>query len=486
MKTIQFDSRKIPSYVRTTAKKLLDAGFESYLVGGAVRDLLVGRKTKDFDIATNALPDQVQEIFPKAILTGAKFGNTIVVVEDKYGERYDVDVTTYRKEENYFGGRWPGKVEFTTQIEEDLSRRDFTINAMAISMAYILKDQDQLINIEQIIDPYFGISDILSGTIRAVRDPYERMGEDGLRAFRACRLASELLFTIEEETQKAIKSTLHVTEKISMERIRDELLKMIKHSKFPSKGFIMMEKLGLLEQIIPELLKGKKIFQPQWHEDDVFTHSLKTMDLAEDSIKIAALFHDIGKVETMSEDETGIHFYGHDVVGAEITKNILQRLRFSNKEVDRISNLVRWHMFYYPSADWRKENSLKSDLSDIGNKHGWTDSAIRRFIKNVGGLDVIDELMKLRIADATANPKHDYDSIELEIFQARIAEVIAKEMTLKVTDLEIDGKDLKIMGFEPGPLYSKILNFLLEKALDDPQVNKKEILIKLIKENFRQ
>lgn len=483
MVEIFFDTNKIPYYVRQAAKLLNNAGFESYLVGGAVRDLLVGRNTKDYDIATNALPEQVQHVFPKAILTGAKFGNTIAVMEDENGERFDVDITTYRKEENYFGGRWPGKVEFTTEIEEDLSRRDFTINALAVSLEYILKDSDQRIGMEQIIDPFNGIGDILSGTIRAVRDPFERMSEDGLRAFRACRLASELLFTIEEETQKAIKSTLHVSEKISMERIRDEILKMIKHSRFPSTGFKLMDELGLLEQIIPELSKGKFIFQPEWHTDDVFTHSLKTLDLAEDDIKLAALFHDIGKVVTMTQDETGTHFYGHDVKGAEMTKEIMQRLRFSNKEIERTANLVRWHMFYYPSADWRKLNKIENS-SEKPTDHGWTDSAIRRFLKNIGGVDVIDDLIKLRIADASANPKNNYDSVEIDVFQKRIADVIAKDVALKISDLDIKGEDLISMGLNPGPEFSKILNLLLEKVLDDPGLNKRDKLIEIIYNEF--
>lgn len=477
MKQIEFPVKRVPKYVRDTANKLIVAGFSAYLVGGAVRDLLLERPTKDFDIATNALPDQTSSIFTKSIATGKKFGNIIVVAEDEYGEKFDVDVTTFRKEEDYYGGRWPGKVEFTSAIEEDLSRRDFTINAMAINMLEILNDEDQFLNLNKIIDPYNGIADILEGIVKAVGDPNERMNEDGLRAFRACRIASEISFILEENTKNAIKKRIDVAEKISKERIRDEIKKMIKHSPKPSIGFLLMEELGLLNQIMPELCENKGIEQPEWHIEDVFLHSLKTLDLAEDDIKFAALFHDIGKAKTKTQDEKGTHFYGHDKVGAEITQNIMTRLRFSNHEAEATANLVRWHMFYYPSADWRKQYNIDADLLDTNQFYGWTDSAIRRFIRKVGGPDQVEKLMKLRIADASANPKTLFNPKEIKILEERIAKVMSEDMALKVTDLDIDGNELMKLGIKPGPQIGQVLNYLLEEVTNNPGLNNKNDLL---------
>lgn len=475
---IEFPTKQVPNFVINTAKVLISNGYSAFLVGGAVRDLLLERKVKDFDITTNALPEQVESIFPKSISTGAKFGNIIVIAEDEFKERHDVDVTTFRQEENYFGGRWPTKVEYTTKVEDDLSRRDFTINAMAIDIQLIIDDVDRNIPIEKIVDPFLGISDILSGTIRAVGEPEKRFGEDGLRAFRACRLATELTFTIEEETFKAIRKSTNIANKVSMERIRDELLKMIHHSPIPSNGIRLMDELNLLQFVIPELVNAKNITQPLWHSEDVFNHSLKTMDLAEDNIKIAALLHDIGKTETISEDEKGIHFFGHDKTGAEISEKILKRLKFSNSEIKRITNLIRWHMFYYPSADWRKENQIKENNNSTEKterkkafKHGWTDSAIRRFIKKVGGEEQIEDLIKLRIADASANEKSTFDPKEIQALEKRISEVREKDMVLKVSDLNITGNDLMNLGVNHGPKIGKILNNLLEMVLDEPNLN---------------
>ncbi len=483
MTNIQFPVHQVPNYVRQTAKILLESGHQAYLVGGAVRDLLLERQTKDFDIATNALPEKTVKLFEKSISTGERFGNVIVVAQDEQGESFDVDVTTFRKEENYFGGRWPGKVEFTSEIEEDLSRRDFTINSLAINLELIISDKDQMIEVDKIIDPYNGIGDLLAKTIKAVRNPIERMNEDGLRAFRACRLASELSFTIDEKTKNAIKQTLHVTQQISMERIRDELKKMIKHSPKPSVGFLFLDQLGLLNQILPELLENKGIEQPEWHEDDVFIHSLKCLDIAEDSIKFAALFHDIGKARTISQDEKGTHFFGHDKLGAEITKEIMLRLRFSRKEAEDTANLVRWHMFYYPSADWRKENDIdqEEDLPEEKNIYGWTDTAIRRFIRKVGGIDEINKLIKLRIADASANPKTNFNPKEISILEKRIAKVMSEDMALKVTDLDIDGDDLIQLGFKTGKSIGIVLNKLLELVTNKPRLNNKKDLINVAK-----
>lgn len=484
----------IPTYVTNVAEELQKNNYEAYLVGGSVRDILLGRVPSDFDIATNAYPEEVEKIFPKSIPVGAKFGTIIVVTEDEKGERYDVEVTTYRSEADYFGGRWPSKIEFTKTIEEDLARRDFTINAVALD----LQRFDELnIKLEDIlIDPYGGIQDLESHIIKAVGNPIDRFTDDGLRAVRGCRLAAQLDgaielkdendkgFVIEENTFEAMKQTNHITKQVSVERFREELMKLLLKSPKPSKGLRLMKEAGILQLFIPELLEGIEVNQPQFHVDDVFEHSLKTVDYAEDSIKLAALFHDIGKPRTRSEDERGIHFYGHDIKGAEMVREIMKRLKFPNTEIDRTANLVRWHMFYYPSADWRKEKTIPEHL-ELGSSdsHGWTDAGIRRFIQNVGGEDVVDDLMKLRIADATANPKTDFHPRELDALAERISAVRAKDMVLRVEDLDISGHDLmQELNIQPGKELGDILQFLLDKVIEEPLLNKKEELLKLARE----
>lgn len=466
----------IPGYILDISEKMQEAGYHAYLVGGSIRDVLLGKTPDDFDIATNAYPEEVMKIFPKSIPTGAKFGTITVVAEDEQGERFEVQVTTYRSEADYIGGRWPSKVEFSREIEDDLSRRDFTINALALNLQRF--DEKNPPVEELIIDLFGGLNDLNNKIIKAVRDPFERFSEDGLRSVRACRFASQLNFNIESQTFEAIKETLHITKLVSIERFRDELMKILLKSPQPSKGLRLLKESGILEIFIPELLEGVDITQPKFHTDDVFEHSIKTVDAAEDSIKLAALFHDIGKPRTMSVDEAGVHFYGHDVKGAEMTKEIMRRLKFPTAEIERIVSLVRWHMFYYPSADWRKniDSEKSKDL-------GWTDGAIRRLIQNVGGEDAMDDLMALRLADAASNPKNEFNPKELDALGERIAEVRAKEMALKVSDLDITGNDLKDnFSIESGPKMGEVLRFLLEKVIDDPALNKKIDLLRLAKE----
>ncbi|MBN1915395.1 HD domain-containing protein [Candidatus Dojkabacteria bacterium] len=496
--------KKIPSYVFVVSDELIRHGFEAYLVGGSLRDLIIGRVPSDYDIATNAKPDEIERIFPKSISTNARFGTVIVLSKDKKGETFDIEVTTYRSEEDYTGGRWPSKVKFTSSIQEDLSRRDFTINALAVNLDK--KDEDQ-----QIVDLFLGLKDLRKKIIKAVGDPVERFTEDGLRAFRACRLASLLEFTIEEKTFEAIKNTLSVAEKVSMERIRDEFIKMTMGSSKPSTGLRLMKDTGLLEIFLPELLDCIGIVQPEYHADDLFDHSLKAYDLAQDSVKIAALLHDIGKSRTMTKDGEEVHFYGHDVVGAEMTRQILSRLKFSRDEIERNFRLVRWHMFYYPSADWRLEEEIinarknpveiEKEGKVVGNleaqnerimksrrsksfKEGWTDAAIRRFIRNAGGEEAIEDLIKLRIADAGANPKSSFHPGEIEALENRIAEVREKEMAIKITDLDINGEDLRKLGIESGPGMGEILNYLLEIVIEEPVKNKKAVLTEIVRQKY--
>ena len=457
----KFFKEKIPKYIFQISSSLKEAGHSCYLVGGPVRDLLKGLVPDDFDLATDATPDKISEIFPKCVTTGAKFGTVVVLSEDSAGEHYSVEVTTFRSEADYIDGRWPSKVEFTTDLYKDLGRRDFTVNAMAINLQTI---GDGFVD-NDLVDLFGGKKDLDLGIIRAVGTPKERLLEDGLRAFRACRLASQLNFQVHVETLDAIRETTSVAKNISVERIRDEFMKMLMRSSKPSYGINLMKDVGLLELFLPELLEGIGVEQPsQYHVDDVYNHILATIDAAEDSVKLPALFHDIAKPQCA--DGEG-HFYGHDVASSEMSQDILRRLRFSKSEIDRVARLVRWHMFTY--VNWREGEASAN----------WSDSAIRRLIKNVGGEEYINDLFKLRIADALGNPKSSFDPGEIRLLEARIAEVRAKDMVLTVKDLNVTGQDIMQLGVEKGPMVGKVLAQLLDEVIETPALNNKDSLLKL-------
>ena len=425
----------------------------------------MGKLPHDYDLATNALPDEMLELFPKSVSTGAKFGTVIALVEDEKKENHDVEVTTFRSEEEYIDGRWPSKVEFVDEIYQDLGRRDFTINAMAVDLLEEFLNGEEIEREWEIYDPFGGIKDIDLKLIRAVGTPIERFKEDGLRAFKACRLASQLDFEIEKETFEAIKECLPIAKQVSMERIRDEFMKLLLNSPKPSKGIDLMRQCGLLQIFLPELLEGYGVEQKLYHTHDVYWHSLKTCDYAQDSVKLAALLHDIAKPRT---DMGNGHFYGHDVMGVEMVETIMKRLRFSKSEIERVKTLVRNHMFYYPhSQQESKEDVLLSQ---------WSDSAIRRFLNRVGEENV-EDLFKLRIADATSNPNSPFDPNEITLLQKHISEVRAKDMALKISDLDINGEDLKSIGVQSGPQMGKILKGLLDVVIEDPLMNTKEKLL---------
>jgi poly(A) polymerase/tRNA nucleotidyltransferase (CCA-adding enzyme) len=460
---------KLPDYVQKTAKILIDEGFECYLVGGAVKDIVLGNTPHDYDLATDALPDEMINIFPESVATGAKFGTILVLMPDSKGEIHEVEVTTFRSEEEYVDGRWPSSVKFVVDIDKDLGRRDFTFNAMAIdlSTADLSGNQDE--QLVEIHDPFNGITDLNRKLVRAVGTPIERFKEDGLRAFRACRLASELQFDIEEETFKAISQSVPVVEMVSMERIRDEFMKLLLYSPKPSVGINLLKDTGLLAIFLPELLEGIGMEQKINHKYDVYEHSLRTCDVAEDSVKLVALLHDIGKIHTDSGDG---HFYNHDSLGAEMVGNIMKRLKFPNNEIERAQKLVQNHMFYYPhvTEDMDKEEKKNIKL------HEWSDAAIRRFIRRVGE-ENIEDLFRLRIADATANPHSEFDPTEIAKLQEHISEVLKQDMALKVSDLKVTGDDLAQIGVDRGPQMGEILNKLLDIVIEDPLKNKKELLL---------
>lgn len=457
----------IPDYIQKIARILSKEGYEVYLVGGAIRDIAMGKTPNDYDLATNALPDEMLELFPKSVSTGAKFGTVIALVEDSKKENHDVEVTTFRSEEEYIDGRWPSKVEFVDEIYKDLGRRDFTINAMAIDLPLELLDSQEIERDWEVYDPFGGMEDIKLKLVRAVGTPIERFKEDGLRAFKACRLASQLEFEIERDTFEAIKECIPIAKQVSMERIRDEFMKLLLKSPKPSKGIDLMRESGLLQIFLPELLEGFGVEQKLYHVHDVYWHSLKTCDYAQDSVKLAALLHDIAKPRT---DMGNGHFYGHDVMGVEMIETIMKRLRFSKTEIERVKTLVRNHMFYYPHSQQEGKSNEDMQLSQ------WSDSAVRRFLNRVGEENV-EDLFKLRIADATSNPNSPFNPEEITQLQKHISEVRAKDMALKVSDLDITGEDLKLIGVQAGPAMGKILNALLDIVIEDPLMNTKEKLL---------
>ena len=446
----------VPAWLESLSKDFSDSGHQLYLVGGAVRDELLGKEVGEWDLATDAKPSEVEQILhqrtKKIGLIGKRFGT---VTADLNGNQ--VEITTFRGESYEEHSRKP-VVKFGTSIDEDLSRRDFTINAIAYDLRF-----------KRILDSSYGERDLKAKVIRAVGNPESRFREDPLRMLRAIRFAVTLDFEIEPNTFEAIKQSIPVAKQVSMERIRDEFMKLLLNSAKPSKGVELMRETGLLNIFLPELLEGYGVEQKLYHAHDVYTHSLRTCDFAEDSVKLAALLHDIAKPRT---DMGNGHFYGHDVVGVEMVEDIMKRLKFSKSEIERTKLLVKNHMFYYPHSqqDIGKEKEEKLSFSQ------WSDSAVRRFLNRVGEENV-EDLFKLRIADATSNPNSPFQPEEITELQKHISRVRAQDMALKITDLDINGEDLQGIGIKPGPQMGSVLKRLLDIVIEDPLMNTKEKLL---------
>jgi tRNA nucleotidyltransferase (CCA-adding enzyme) len=437
-------NRKIPQGARSIIKTLKRNGHQAYLVGGCIRDLLLKIPIAEWDITTSARPEEVTRLFEKVVPTGIEFGTVTVLLPDgKY------EVTTFRSDERYVDGRHPSRVTYTGDICQDLSRRDFTINALAYD-----PETDDL------MDEHDGRKDLKKKLIRTVGNAVDRFSEDGLRPIRACRFAAKLGFEIEKETFSAISRTMNITKKVAPERIRDEIVKMLSVKK-PSLGFEYMRKSGILRLIIPELQDCYGVEQPpQFHKYDVYWHSLYSCDAAPADnviLRMAALLHDIGKPPC----KEGYTFYNHDKLGVKMAERILRRLRFSNADIKKITNLISHHMFNYSSE--------------------WSDAAVRRFIRRIGGVENVADLFALREADTRAMEK-EIISEYLRELNKRIDRIIEEENALAISDLKVDGKDvMQILNVPPGPIVGKVLHHLLEKVLDDPKLNEREILLGLIK-----
>lgn len=432
----------LPAEVKQIFAKFQQAGFEIWLVGGAVRNLLTGQPVVSPDFTTNATPGEIQRLLPRSFYDN-KFGTVGLKVDDQIYE-----ITTYRSESGYSDRRRPDAVKWGQTLEEDLSRRDFTINAIVVNKQFL-------------IDPFAGRKDLDNKIIKAVGVAKDRFNEDALRMIRAVRIATQLDFKIENKTLQAIKELAETIQAVSWERIRDELFKILASAK-PVKGILLLDETGLLKQILPEMEAMKQVPQGGHHIHDVWNHSIASLKFCpspDPLVRLATLLHDIGKPSTLRhQGPRGVTFYGHEVVGARLVRQLADRLRLSKLDKDKLITLVRWHMFTYASH--------------------MTDAAIRRFIRRVG-VDNIPDMMSLRIGDRQGGGS-PATSWRLREFQDRIYAQL--HQPLAITDLKVDGHDvMKELKLKPGSRVGQILNTLFEAVLEDSSKNDRDYLLQRIK-----
>jgi len=450
----------IPDEVKFVIDQLKKKGFEAYIVGGCVRDILRGVEPKDWDIATNAKPKEIGKIFLKSF-TAEKFGTVTVLTDSQNPRLKEIEITPYRIDEKYTDKRHPDKIRWAKTIEEDLSRRDFTVNAMAGEFS-ITNSQ-----LSKIIDPFKGQEDLKNKIIRAVRSPEERFGEDALRMMRAVRFAVTLepqkIWSIEEKTAEGIKKNAHLLGFISKERIRDELMKIIMGSG-GARGIEILRRLDLLKYIIPELEEGFGVWQNKHHIYQIYQHLLLSLNYAcqknfSKYVRLAALFHDIGKPRCKRGEGPNATFYNHEILGAKMTCQILNRLKFPKKDIEKIAKLVRYHLFYY-------------NVGEVG------ESSVRRLLRKVGPED-IKELLQVRMADRIGSGVPKAEPYKLRHLRYMLEKVSRDPVSVKM--LEVDGEDvMRILGVPPGPKVGQVLNYLLGQVLSDPKKNQKQILEKEI------
>ena len=447
---------QIPPEILSITKTLENKGFEAWVVGGCVRDLLLGRAPKDWDITTNATPEEIQASFENTFYTN-EFGTVGVVNDGAEDESLKVvEITPYRLEGKYSDARRPDSVTFSAKLEDDLKRRDFTINAMSYSPSK-----------GQLVDLYGGIKDIEDTLLRAVGEARDRFAEDALRILRAVRIAAELGFSIEPQTEKAMGDEASQLAKISKERIRDEFIRIL-NAPEPKKALELSHKLGILTHIAPEIEQGIGVDQNQAHKYDVFEHSLRALQHAADKgwdfdIRLAALLHDVGKPKSRrwSEEKKDWTFHGHEVVGAKMAKKMLENLKFSRETTEKVVSLVRWHMFF-------------SDPEKI------TLSAVRRIVRNVGKEHIWD-LVNLRICDRIGTGRPKEQPFRLRKYQSMIEQAMRDPISVGM--LAIDGKRLiEVSREKPGPRVGWMLHALLEEVLEDPSLNTPEYLETRVKE----
>jgi tRNA nucleotidyltransferase (CCA-adding enzyme) len=459
----------IPNEVKIILDELNNAGYEAYVVGGCVRDMLLNKEPNDWDVATNAKPGDIQKTFPKNFYNN-NFGTVTVLTGSKAVKLKNIEVTTYRVDGEYSDQRRPDEIKYTRNLREDLARRDFTVNAMALSFAHDKVGSTHtgdVVVIEgmQVIDPFGGLKDLDAKLIRAVGDADERFSEDALRLIRAVRFAAQLGFEIEDKTLKSIEDKAQDIKAVSQERVRDELVKIVMSS-LPKKGMNILRETGILKEILPEVEEGFGVEQNKHHTYTVYEHNVKSLQFAakynyELSIRLAALLHDVGKPRTRRPKGNDYTFYAHEMVSARMTEKIMKRLRFSNDLIKKVVHLVRYHMFYY----------------DVGKV---TETGARRLLRRVGR-DHFDDLIKLRIAERKGSGVPKAEPYRLRHLQFLVEK--ASKQPVTVGELNITGGDLiKELKLKPGPMIGGILNALLADALDDPKNNKKAYLLKRAKE----
>jgi len=442
----------LPESLREVATVLLAAGHDAYLVGGSLRDLLLGRTPADWDLATSAHPDQVRSLFPAVIPTGERHGTMTIIAPDRAYE-----VTTLREDGVYSDMRRPDRVDFTRDVKRDLERRDFTINAMALDLAS-----------GELIDPAGGQEDLARRRVRAVGDPDLRFGEDALRVLRAARFAAQLEFQIAESTCAAMARSAAGVTRIAAERIQKELLFLLDAER-PSRGLSLLHSTGVLVIVMPELVEGVGVTQNRYHRYDVFTHALFACDevrAGRRRVRLAALLHDVAKPRARQLVGGEGTFYGHDKLGAELVDAMLRRLRFANDDREVVVRLVRHHLFEY-----REE---------------WSDAAVRRFIRRVGE-DLIPDLFALRLADARAAGYTPAAPASLARLRERIEGAVADRERGMPLHLAVDGQDvMAVLGLDPGPAVGKWLARLWEAVLEDPGLNTRERLLAFVVSRARE
>ncbi len=464
----------IPKEIQNIVKVLENAKFEAYIVGGCVRDLLRNISPNDWDITTNAIPEEIQAVFDKA---GYKtfyenaFGTVSVITDSDKPTLKTIEITPFRVESKYTDKRHPDKVRFAETLKEDLSRRDFTVNAIALgekSQIPITKSQtnpnNQIPNKNyEIIDLFSGQKDLKNKVIRAVGRAEERFQEDALRLMRAVRFTTTLstsgLWDIEEKTKQAIVKNAHLLKYVSQERIRDELTKII-ISPLGAKGLDLLQKLGLLQYILPELEEGIGLDQSKHHIYKIYEHNILSLDYAcrhgySLEVRLAALLHDIAKPRTKRGEGQNATFHGHEIVGAKMTKQILQRLRFPSKQIEKIVKLVKYHLFYY-------------NVDEVG------EASVRRLLKNVGP-ENIEELLQVRYSDRIGSGVPKAEPYKLRHLKYLLEKV--KQDPILPTMLKINGADImRILDIKPGPKVGQILSYLLSQVLSQPEKNNKKFL----------
>lgn len=445
-------AERIPRAVREAVQTLQHAGFAAALVGGAVRDLLRGEVPHDWDIATAATPREVVGVFPRVTPIAPEFG-TVLVHLDAPGAPPPLEVTTFRRDGRYLDGRHPEGVQFTHALDEDVRRRDFTVNALAC---------DPVTGV--VLDHVGGLADLERSVLRAVGDPDARLTEDALRLLRAVRFAARLGFRLDPPLAAAVRRHAPLAALLAAERVRDEFEKILALPR-PSVAFDLMAESGLLAVVLPELDLTRDVGQNRFHAYDVYRHTMHTLDAApadKPAVRWAALFHDIGKPATRVIREGDATFYDHQIVGAELAERVLQRLRASRRDREQVTHLVREHMFDYQPT--------------------WSDAALRRFLRRVGP-EAMGDLFDLRIADYVGNGLRPGFPTYMDDLRARIEQESARATALDRTGLALDGRDvMAALGVPPGPAVRAALDRLLEAVIEHPDWNTRERLLALLAE----